>query len=213
LSLTSGFQLSGQINTFLEKTASLEMILNRPVAHKPGQVFSYDDIDIHLISLILARMTGMSLAHFAQISLFKPLGIWQNEQGQTEPWTYGTAIADEPHPYGLSPTQDSLLWSVDRQGNSIGGFGLQLTTREMAKLGYLYLRQGMWDGQQILPAAYVQNSLHPYSTTRKGEALPLLFACLIRLLVRMIRATYKRSSLNMLKAHLFALLFEHSILF
>src|SRR5579883_190598 len=162
LSLTSGFQFSGQLSVFLEKTASLEQMLNRPVAHPPGQVFSYDDIDIHLVGLILARVTGMPLAQFAQISLFQPLGIWQDEHGQAAPWKHGTAIADEPHPYGLSPAQDSLLWSVDRQGNFIGPFGLQLTTRELAKLGYLYLHQGVWDGQQILPAAYVQASLHGY---------------------------------------------------
>jgi len=169
LSLTSGFQFSGLISTFLEQTASLEKMLSRPVAHPPGQVFSYDDVDIHLISLILARATGMPLVDLAQTFLFEPLGIWRDEQGQAEPWEHGTARADAFHPYGLAPAQDHLPWSVERQGNRIGAFGLQLTTREMAKLGYLYLRQGMWDGQQIIPAEYIQASLRAYSTTSKGS--------------------------------------------
>lgn len=168
LSLTSGFKLLGDIDTFLEHTASLEGILSRPVAHEPGQVFSYDDIDIHLVSLILARVTGMSLVDLAQTYLFAPLGIWRDEQGRAEPWKYGTAREDTPHPWGLWNSPDHLLWSIDRQGNRIGAFGLQLTTREMAKLGYLYLHQGMWDGQQIIPAEYVQASLRAYSTTAKG---------------------------------------------
>lgn len=168
VSLTSGFTYSGNIDTFLEHTATLEQMLSRSVAHEPGQVFSYDDIDIHLISLILARATGMPLATFAQQYLFKPLGIWHDEQGQEHPWKQGTARADSPHPYGLWNEQDDLLWSVERQGNRIGAFGLQLTTREMAKLGYLYLHQGMWDGKQIIPAEYVQASLRAYSSTRDG---------------------------------------------
>jgi CubicO group peptidase (beta-lactamase class C family) len=168
LSLTSGFTLMGEISTFLEHTASLEQILSRPVAHKPGQVFSYDDIDIHLISLILARVTGRSVAKLAQTYLFEPLGIWLDEQGQAYPWRNGKASEDRPHPWGLWNGQDDKLWSVDRQGNPIGAFGLQLTTHEIAKLGYLYLHQGQWDGQQIIPAEYVKSSLTAYTSTPGG---------------------------------------------
>ncbi len=109
LSLTSGFKLLGEIDTFLEQTASLEGILSRPVAHEPGQVFSYDDIDIHLISLILARVMGMPVVDLAQTYLFAPLGIWRDEQGCAEPWKYGTAREDAPHPWGLWNTQDHQL--------------------------------------------------------------------------------------------------------
>ncbi len=169
LSLTSGFLLTGEIDRFLEQTSSLEHMLSRTVIHEPGQVFSYDSVDLHLVSLILARATGMQMANFAQAYLFEPLGIWCDERGRAYPWKYGLAIEDAPHPWGLWNGQDDRLWSVDRQGNTIGAFGLQLTTREMAKLGYLYLRQGMWDGQQIIPAAYAQASLRAYSVTTRGE--------------------------------------------
>ncbi len=168
LSLSSGFTLLGDIDTFLEHTASVERILSRPLAHAPGQVFSYDDLDIHLVALILARVAGMPLADFAQRNLFQPLGIWRDEQGQTYPWKHGTAREDAPHPWGLWNEQTDWLWSVDRQGNTIGAFGLQLTTREMAKLGLLYLRQGRWEKQQIIPVEYVQASQHAYSSTKWG---------------------------------------------
>jgi CubicO group peptidase (beta-lactamase class C family) len=39
-----------------------------------------------------------------------------------------------------------------------GGFGLALTSGEMAKLGYLFLNQGQWDGETIVPAAWVAAS-------------------------------------------------------
>jgi len=173
LSLTSGFQFLGDIDTggvdtFLEHTVSVENILRRSVVHEPGQVFSYDDLDVHLLSLILTRVTGMSTANFAHTMLFEPLGIWRDEEGRPFPWKHGLASADAPHPWGLWNEQDDLLWSVDRHGQTIGAFGLQLTTRELAKLGHLYLRQGKWDGQQIIPAEYVQASLRPYSQTGRG---------------------------------------------
>lgn len=168
LSLTSGFKLMGDIDIFLEQTDSVERILSRPVVHPPGQVFSYDDIDIHLASLILARATGMPVVDFARRNLFQPLGIWRDEQGQVYPWKHGTALADAPHPLGLWNEQEDWLWSIDRQGNTIGSFGLQLTTREMAKLGLLYLRQGRWDGQQLIPVKYVQASLQIYNWTDWG---------------------------------------------
>jgi CubicO group peptidase (beta-lactamase class C family) len=168
LSLTSGFELQGSVDAFLEHTVSLEEILSRPVAHEPGTVFSYDDINIHLLSLILARITGMPTVDFAQKYLFEPLGIWRDEQGQTYPWKHGTAVADTPHPYGLWNEHSDPLWSIERQGNVIGAYGLQLTTREMAKLGYLYLHHGVWDGQQIIPVEYVQASIRPYNKTHQG---------------------------------------------
>jgi CubicO group peptidase (beta-lactamase class C family) len=47
----------------------------------------------------------------------------------------------------------------------MGGGGLQLTPRSMAKLGLLYLHKGLWDGEQIVPAEWVAESLTP-----QGEA-------------------------------------------
>ena len=49
-------------------------------------------------------------------------------------------------------------WDRDADGIPIGGWGLQLTPREMAKLGYLFLNEGQWDGKTILPASWVAAS-------------------------------------------------------
>jgi CubicO group peptidase (beta-lactamase class C family) len=48
-----------------------------------------------------------------------------------------------------------FAWERDAQGLPIGGWGLDLTPRDMAKLGYLFLHEGQWDGQQIVSAAWV----------------------------------------------------------
>lgn len=66
----------------------------------------------------------MDTADFAAERLFKPLGITD--------WH----------------------WRKDPQGLAIGGFGLYLLSRDMAKIGLLYLHRGRWDGQQVVPAAW-----------------------------------------------------------
>ncbi|CAG0969707.1 partial 6-aminohexanoate-dimer hydrolase, partial [Anaerolineae bacterium] len=106
----------------------VEFVLAQPMAHVPGEVFCYNSGVSHLLSALLQRATGVSTLAYAQGRLFKPLEI------------------------------SDLAWRVDPQGVNIGGWGLSLTTRDMAKLGYLYLRQGLWDGAQLVPVDWVELS-------------------------------------------------------
>jgi CubicO group peptidase (beta-lactamase class C family) len=53
-----------------------------------------------------------------------------------------------------------LFWRQDPQGIPTGGLGLYLLPRDMAKIGYLYLRNGAWDGRQILPPAWIDAVNH-----------------------------------------------------
>lgn len=101
---------------------------NLPLLHTPGEVFAYSTLDAHLLSAVLAQATGGDLQAFAQAHLFGPLGI-------------------------TPPT-----WACDPQGYPIGGSELELTPREMAKLGLLYAQQGLWHGKPIIPAEYIAAS-------------------------------------------------------
>jgi CubicO group peptidase (beta-lactamase class C family) len=118
--------------TDLDRSADwIKFILDRPMAHAPGEVFYYDSGNPHLLSGILLKLTGMRAEQYAKTKLFGPLGI------------------------------DKLFWRRDPQGISTGGFGLSLLPRDMAKLGYLYLHRGEWAGKQLLPADWfdsVQNT-------------------------------------------------------
>ena len=51
---------------------------------------------------------------------------------------------------------DDVLWRADPQGVSGGGAGLYLQPRDMAKIGYLWLRGGVWEGKRILPASWIE---------------------------------------------------------
>lgn len=61
----------------------------------------------------------------------------------------------------------SFTWHRMR-GIEPGGSGLVLTPRDMAKLGYLFLRGGRWEDRQLIPAGWVANSTRAQVTTNTG---------------------------------------------
>ena len=84
------------------------------------------------------------------------------------------------------PTKRSLLrsashppvladWTADPQGVSQGCCGLSLTPRDMAKLGFLYLHGGSWDGRQVVPAPWVATSLAHHTAASAGRGYGYLF--------------------------------------
>lgn len=132
LDMTSGLDwdegVNGGIASFLamERSADwAQFILDRPMKTKPGSVFYYDSGNSHLLSAILTKLTGKSAFDYAKEKLFGPLGI------------------------------EDVYWRHDPQGISGGGAGLYMLPRDMAKFGYLYLRNGAWEGRQIVPTAWI----------------------------------------------------------
>ncbi len=104
----------------------VEFVLSQPMSDPPGARFNYDSGAPHVLSALITRKTGRDALDFARDELFKPLGI------------------------------SSVRWGDDdAQGVTDGESGLYLTPRDMAKLGYLYLHEGSWDGEQIIPSSWV----------------------------------------------------------
>jgi CubicO group peptidase (beta-lactamase class C family) len=110
----------------------VQYTLDQPMSVEPGTTFHYNSGNSHVLSAIIQTTGGMSTRDFAQNYLFDPLGI------------------------------SELRWQKDVDGIYKGGWGMAMTPRDMAKLGYLYLKQGQWDGQQVLPAEWVSASTRPY---------------------------------------------------
>ncbi len=114
-------------------------VLDLPMISKPGSNFVYCSSGFHLLSGILSRTTGQSAFEFARGQLFGPLGI--NESS----------------------------WPADRQGINHGWGDLQMLPTDMAKIGYLFLNQGRWDGRQILSAGWIAKSTAPLIELRGRE--------------------------------------------
>ena len=103
-------------------------VLAKPMATDPGTTFVYNSGATQLLSGVLARATGKPCDDYAREHLFGPLGIDAFEWKRT--------------PRGLPDTEG----------------GLYLTPSSLAKIGYLYLADGVWDGRRILPEGWVEAS-------------------------------------------------------
>jgi CubicO group peptidase (beta-lactamase class C family) len=129
LTMTPGLSWDEGDTTYTQMFRSADWtkyVLDKPMEFEPGKQFEYNSGASHVLSAIVQQATGMNTADFAQANLFEPLGI------------------------------TNVTWNTDSQGLSIGGWGLELAPREMAKLGYLFLHEGQWDGQQIVSADWVK---------------------------------------------------------
>ncbi|MCP4570793.1 MAG: serine hydrolase [bacterium] len=108
-----------------------QYILDLPVVAEPGTRFEYSNGVSELIAIILRKATGQSADSYAREHLFEPLGIVD---------------------FG---------WEGSRADGSLGYSGLSLHPLDMARLGYLYLRKGEWDGTQVVTADWVRESTSP----------------------------------------------------
>lgn len=109
-----------------------------PAKQPYGRAFSYCTAGTALIAPLLERATGRSVQDFADEVLFKPLGI-------------------EP-----------VKWQLQPSGTAMTGGSLSLRSRDLWKLGQLYLNGGKWAGKQVLPQAWVERSIKPHARVREG---------------------------------------------
>ena len=107
----------------------MDYILSRALIHDPGTVFNYSTGNTHLLSAVLQSATGMTQEEYCRTRLFDPMGI-----------------------------SEEAYWHTDPQGIADGGNGLVITSRDAARFGQLYLNGGTWNGQQLVPADWVEES-------------------------------------------------------
>jgi CubicO group peptidase (beta-lactamase class C family) len=103
----------------------VEFVLDLPTVAAPGEEYSYSSGISHVLTGLVQSVTEMRADSFALENLFTPLGI------------------------------DEYYWPIDDEGVAFGGSGVRLTPRDMARFGYLYLQNGKWDGEQIVPENWV----------------------------------------------------------
>lgn len=102
--------------------------LKLPVEHEPGTFFMYNTGATYMLSAILQKAAGETLLQYLEPRLFKPLGI-------------------------MNPT-----WESCPRGINTGGYGLKITTEDIAKFGQFYLQKGMWQGERLLSPAWIEEA-------------------------------------------------------
>ncbi len=95
----------------------------------PGREFYYNSGNPYVLSALITKKTGQSAFDFAKKELFEPLGITSAKWGR-----------------------------VDAQGVTDGEAGLSLAPHNMARIGYLYLHNGLWEGKQVIPSSWVERA-------------------------------------------------------
>jgi CubicO group peptidase (beta-lactamase class C family) len=110
----------------------VKFILDLPLECEPGEKFVYNSANTHLLSAIITNAAGMSTLDFAKEFLFAPLGIKE------------------------------VYWEKDSKGINFGGGNLFMSQYDLAKIGYLFLNNGVWDNKMIVSKQWVEQSLKSY---------------------------------------------------
>lgn len=115
-------------NRMKYESDGVHFILRRPIVNDPGTQFQYAGANSMLLSAIIKSRTGMNADVFAANTLFRPLGIHDTR------W--------EQYANGLTDTDG----------------GLSMRPRDMAKIGLLFLNGGQWQGEQLIPQDWIEES-------------------------------------------------------
>ncbi|WP_299756237.1 serine hydrolase [uncultured Pontibacter sp.] len=122
--------------------SDLRKIIKRLDAVKePGKQWTYKSGDTQVLAFVLQEATGQSLSKYAEEKLWKPMGAAQDAE-----------------------------WSLDQPDGMEKAYCCFFSNaRDFARLGKLYLHNGIWNGDTLVPPAYVQASLTPNGLTKASD--------------------------------------------
>jgi len=141
LNMTAGFDFTENVSTAVYAAPRWACrAMELPVVVPSGSRFNYNTLQYHLSGIALSETSGQNIATMLQNDLFEPLDIRLDG------------------------------WVVTPDGDVFVGSEMRLQTRDMLRFGHLYLRNGRWNGQQIIPEHWVKRSRQPtpHSTGRDG---------------------------------------------
>jgi CubicO group peptidase (beta-lactamase class C family) len=95
----------------------IEAALAMPVIHKPGTVFNYYTLGTFLLSAVFSKVCPEGIHAYLRRKIFAPMNFGESQ------------------------------WNAEIDNIPMGGAGLYLTAYDLTRLGQLYLRKGMWEGQ------------------------------------------------------------------
>lgn len=114
---------------FLIGTPVHDVISDLPAEGPQGERFHYISPTTQILAWVLAGAVGEPVSQYARHALWQPLGM-----------------------------QDDGFWNLDNGGTELAFCCLNISVRDYAKLGQLYLQQGQWQGRQLLPEGWVRDA-------------------------------------------------------
>jgi CubicO group peptidase (beta-lactamase class C family) len=147
MTMTSGLEWNEQVSyndsrnsewQMVESEDWMRYVVSHEVRDEPGSRFYYNTGGIHLLSAVIKSVSGLYAHLFAEKYLLHPMGI-----------------------YGYQWNKDPMGYPCT--GGTDGGLGLR--TRDIAKFGWLFLRDGKWKGKRIISEKWVNEAPHTHITT------------------------------------------------
>lgn len=151
LTMTGGFSWNESLPytdpdntaTGLETSADwIAYTIDRPMMREPGTQFNYSSGESALLAHVFRQATGRDVEEYAAQHLFAPLGI------------------------------DRWFWKRTPSGTADTEGGLYLAADDLARIWYLFLQGGMWNGTRVLSAAWVKESTTPLIATGPAPTAP-----------------------------------------
>ncbi len=111
-----------------------KLMLSLPIEKAPGKKFVYQSGDTQLLAMVLEKATQMNLSKFVSTYFWQPMGM-----------------------------ENPAIWQIDHEGDGIEKAYCCVVSnaKDFARWGKLYLQNGEWNGQKILPRDFVQKSIEP----------------------------------------------------
>ena len=113
---------------------------------EPGTFWEYNDVRVDRLALALLRIWNKPLPEILKEQIMDPIGA-----SQTWVWYGYRNSYVELNGHAVQSVSGSSHW----------GGGLWASTRDLARFGYLFLRQGSWDGSQILSKRWIGMARQP----------------------------------------------------
>lgn len=117
----------------------VKSFLAKPVEHEPSTFFMYNTGATYMLGAIVHKVTGQLLENYLAPRLFQPLNITGYD------------------------------WEKSPQGLNTAGYGLRVSTEDIAKFGQLYLQKGKWNGKQLLPESWINEATSKQTTSQAGD--------------------------------------------
>lgn len=106
-------------------TEWIRTFLSKDVKNVPGEVFAYDSMVTYMISAIVQKATGKTVLEYLKEKLFAPMNITK------------------------------VNWETSPEGVNTGGWGLHIQSESLAKVGQMWLDNGVWDGKQLVSREWI----------------------------------------------------------
>jgi CubicO group peptidase (beta-lactamase class C family) len=128
---------SGVYHTALYESAGMRALKPKRHSHDPGTFWYYNNWDFNVLCTIFEKLTGKKIFAALEEEIARPIQ--------------------------MDTFKEKDGWYVRGEDSIHPAYPFAITARDMARFGHLMLRKGNWDGKQVIPEDWVQESTAYYS--------------------------------------------------